>query len=68
MERVIEAKAKSIGVSEQELQQGYESMISLNTFVDKEDIASMALFLISNEAKRVSGQVMAVNGNTERMH
>jgi enoyl-[acyl-carrier-protein] reductase (NADH) len=43
-------------------------MISLNTFVDKEDIASMALFLISNEAKRVSGQVMAVNGNTERMH
>jgi NAD(P)-dependent dehydrogenase (short-subunit alcohol dehydrogenase family) len=68
MERVIEAKAKSIGVSEQELQQDYESMVSLNTFVDKEDIASMALFLISNEAKRISGQVMTVDGNTERMH
>ena len=67
MGRVIEAKAKSIGVSEQELQQDYESMVSLNTFVDKEDIASMALFLISNEAKRISGQVMTVDGNTERM-
>jgi len=25
------------------------------------------LFLISNEAKRISGQVMTVDGNTERM-
>jgi enoyl-[acyl-carrier-protein] reductase (NADH) len=42
-------------------------MVSLKTFVDKEDIANMALFLISNEAKRISGQVMIVDGNTERM-
>ncbi|MDP6727489.1 MAG: SDR family oxidoreductase [Gammaproteobacteria bacterium] len=67
MKRVIEAKAKSIGVPEEELQQDYESMVSLKTFVDKEDIASMALFLISNKAKRISGQVMTVDGNTERM-
>ena len=68
MKRVIEAKAKSTGISEEELQQDYESMASLKTFVDKEDIASMALFLISNEAKRISGQVMTVDGNTERMN
>jgi len=67
MKRVIEAKAKSIEVPEEELQQDYESMVSLKTFVDKEDIASMALFLISNKAKRISGQVMTVDGNTERM-
>ena len=67
MKRVIEAKAKSIGTPEEELQQDYESMASLKTFVDKEDIANMALFLISNEAKRISGQVMTVDGNTERM-
>ena len=67
MKRVIEAKAKSIGIPEEELQQDYESMVSLKTFVDKEDIANMALFLISNEAKRISGQVMTVDGNTERM-
>ncbi len=67
MKRVIEAKAKSIGIPAEELQQDYESMVSLKTFVDKEDIANMALFLISNEAKRISGQVMTVDGNTVRM-
>ena len=67
MKRVIEAKAKTTGIPKEELQQDYESMVSLKSFVDKEDIASMALFLISNEAKRISGQVMTVDGNTERM-
>ena len=68
MKRVIEAKAKSTGVSEEELQKDYESMVSLKTFVNKEDIANMALFLLSNEAHKISGQVMTVDGNTERMN
>jgi len=68
MKRVIEAKAKSTGVSEEELQKDYESMVSLKTFVSKEDIANMALFLLSNEAHKISGQVMTVDGNTERMN
>ena len=68
MKRVIEAKAKSTGVSEDELQKDYESMVSLKTFVNKEDIANMALFLLSNEAHKKSGQVMTVDGNTERMN
>jgi NAD(P)-dependent dehydrogenase (short-subunit alcohol dehydrogenase family) len=42
-------------------------MVSLKTFVDKEDIANMVVFLLSEEAKRVSGQIMTVDGNTERM-
>jgi len=67
MERVIEAKAKSTGASKEELQIDYESMVSLKTFVNKEDIANMALFLLSNEAHKISGQVMTVDGNTERM-
>jgi NAD(P)-dependent dehydrogenase (short-subunit alcohol dehydrogenase family) len=68
MKRVIEAKAKSLGISEKELQEDYESMVSLKTFVDKEDIANMALFLLSNESHKVSGQIMTVDGNTERMN
>ena len=35
MQRVIEAKAKSISVSEEELQKDYESMVSLKTFVSQ---------------------------------
>jgi len=68
MKRVVEAKAKSTGVSEEELQKDYESMVSLKTFVNKEDIANMALFLLSKEARKISGQVMTVDGNTERMN
>ena len=68
MKRVIEAKAKSTGISEEELQKDHESMVSLKTFVNKEDIANMALFLLSNEAHKISGQVMTVDGNTERMN
>jgi len=68
MKRVIEAKAKSMGMSEKELQRDFESMTSLKTFIDKEDIANMVVFLLSDEAKKISGQVMTVDGNTERMN
>ena len=68
MKRVIEAKAKSLGVTEDSLQKDYESMTSLKTFVNKEDIANMAVFLLSQEAHKISGQVMTIDGNTERMN
>mgnify|MGYP006187113175 FL=1 len=68
MKRVIEAKAKSLGISKKKLQQDFESMTSLNTFVDKEDISKMVIFLLSDDAKKISGQVMTVDGNTERMN
>jgi NAD(P)-dependent dehydrogenase (short-subunit alcohol dehydrogenase family) len=61
MKRVIEAKAKSMGISEKELQRDFESMTSLKTFIDKEDIANMVVFLLSDEAKKISGQVMTVD-------
>ena len=43
-------------------------MASLKTFVDKNDISNMAVFLLSEEAKNISGQVMTIDGNTERMN
>ena len=68
MKRVIQAKAKSLGVKEASIQKDYESMVSLKTFVDKKDVSNMAVFLLSEEAKNISGQVMTVDGNTERMN
>jgi NAD(P)-dependent dehydrogenase (short-subunit alcohol dehydrogenase family) len=68
MKRVIEAKAQSMGISENVLQKDFESMTSLKTFVDKEDIANIVVFLLSDEAKKISGQVMTVDGNTDRMN
>ena len=43
-------------------------MVSLKSFVEKEDIANMAIFLLSNEAHKITGQVMTVDGHTERMN
>ncbi len=68
MKRVIQAKAESLGVKEASIQKDYESMVSLKTFVDKKDISNMAVFLLSEEAKNISGQVMTVDRNTERMN
>ena len=67
MDRVIKAKAKSLEINESELREDFEDMVSLKTFVDKEDIANMAVFLLSDQAHKISGQIMAVDGNTERM-
>ena len=66
--RVIEAKAKSLDISQDILQKDFESMVSLRTFVEKEDIANMAVFLLSDEANKISGQILTVDGNTERMN
>ena len=68
MKKVIKAKAQSLGVKEENLQKDYESMVSLKSFVNKKDIANMAVFLLSEEAQKISGQVMTVDGNTERMN
>ena len=68
MDRVVSAKAKLINSSNKKVRKDLESMVSLKTFVEKEDIASMALFLLSDASHNVSGQVMTVDGNTERMN
>ena len=65
--RVIKAKAESLSADEKEIREDFEGMVSLKTFVDKEDIANMVVFLLSDEAHRISGQIMTVDGNTERM-
>ncbi len=68
MDRVINAKAKLIKSTRNKVRKELESMVSLKTFVEKEDIASMALFLLSDASENVSGQIMTVDGNTERMN
>ena len=67
IDRVIKAKADSLSIDENQVREDFEGMVSLKTFVDKEDIANMVVFLLSDEASRISGQVMTVDGNTERM-
>ncbi len=67
IERVIIYKAKFTKISPKIIEDDFISMSSMKTWVAEEDIGNMCAFLISNEANKVSGQVIAVDGNTERM-
>ena len=40
----------------------------MNTWIYEEDIAKTCGYLISDDALRVSGQVISIDGNTFRMH
>lgn len=65
MEGVLEREARAKGMSRDQVYEGYASGTSMRTFVQARDIAEMALFLGSDAARRVSGQVIAVDGHTE---
>ncbi len=67
MDRVIANEAKTRGMTEDELRQGYADCVSLKRFVTADDIADMALFLASPMARNVSGMAMAVDGHTEQV-
>ena len=67
MDNVIAAEAASRGLSESEVRARYTRYISLRTFVDAEDIASMALFLCSPAGAKISGQALSVDGHTETL-
>lgn len=65
MDGVIEREAAAKGVAPEVLHRAYEEGISMRSFVRAEDIADMAVFLGSDKARLVSGQVIAVDGHTE---
>jgi len=67
MKRVIRDKAKFTKFSAKKIESDFISMASMKTWINEEDIGNMCAHLISDEANKVSGQVIAVDGNAERM-
>ena len=65
MEGVLEREAAAKGMTRDQVYAGYASGTSMRRFVEAEDIANMAVFLGSDAARLVSGQVIAVDGHTE---
>ncbi|WP_281708006.1 SDR family oxidoreductase [Phaeobacter italicus] len=65
MEGVLEREAAAKGMSRDQVYEGYASGTSMRSFVEARDIANMAVFLGSDAARLVSGQVIAVDGHTE---
>ena len=68
MKRVIRDKAKFTKISMKKLESDFVSMASMKSWIKEEDIGNICVYLISNDANKVSGEVIAVDGNTERMN
>ena len=65
MEGVLEREAATKNMTRDQVYDGYAAGTSMRCWVEAEDIANMALFLGSDASRRVSGQVIAVDGHTE---
>ena len=66
MKRVIRDKAKFKKISQKKIEKEFISMSSMKQWILEDDIGKMCSFLISDESSRVSGQVISVDGHTER--
>lgn len=67
MDRVLENEAAARGVSTDEVRASYVSGVSMKIWVSADEIAASALFLASDAAGKISGQILAVDGNTETL-
>ena len=64
-DRVVTAHAQAEGITEAEVHRIYLSGTSMQCYVDPQEVADMICFLCSDHSRHVSGQVIAIDGNTE---
>jgi NAD(P)-dependent dehydrogenase (short-subunit alcohol dehydrogenase family) len=61
IDRVVDAKARSLGVSREAFLEKFLETTSMRSTVSAQDIANMALFLASDAGKHITGQALAVD-------
>ena len=64
---VIKAKAAAAGMSENEMTERTVATTSLRCFVTPQDIANMALYLVSPFGATISGQALCIDGDMQTM-
>lgn len=67
IEQVIEGEARAQGRTPGEIRNAYLRQTSMRRFVNAQDVANMALFLVSDLGKSISGQALGVDGHTESL-
>lgn len=65
IERVIERDAKRRGLTPEEVRTAYLRQTSMRTFVTANEVADTILFLSSDQASKISGQSISIDGHTE---
>ena len=61
--RVVAAKARAVGVPEEQMRRAYLEPVSLKRNVEMDDIANMALYLASPFGRNITGQALSVCGD-----
>lgn len=65
IERVIDTKAKALGIPPADYERSMTQYISLRTMIEPDDIAATVAFLASEGGRRITGQLIGVDGNLE---
>jgi NAD(P)-dependent dehydrogenase (short-subunit alcohol dehydrogenase family) len=65
IDAVIASEAAKRDLTPEQVRDVYLKQTSMRTFITADDVASVAVFLASDGAARVSGQIIAVDGYTE---
>ncbi|WP_421980225.1 SDR family oxidoreductase [Roseibium sp.] len=67
MDRVVASEAAARGLSEEEVRALYVDGVSMKTWVTAEDVTNMISFLASDAGRKISGQILAIDGHTETL-
>ena len=68
MDRVVTAQADAEGMTTEQVEAMYTAGVSMARFVDPGEIADLVVYLCSDHARSVSGQVIGVDGHTETLY
>ena len=66
-DRVLSAKAKSFGITLEQMRTRALERVSLRTTVTAHDIAAQIVFICSKAGAKISGQSLSVDGNVETL-
>jgi NAD(P)-dependent dehydrogenase (short-subunit alcohol dehydrogenase family) len=67
MDRVVSMEAEASGKTHEEVRALYVKGVSLRSWVTAQDVADTVSWLASPQAKRISGQILAIDGHTETL-
>ncbi len=67
MERIIAAQAELDDKPPDKVRRDYVVGVSMQSFIEPEEVADMVAFLVSDHGRHVSGQIIGVDGHTETL-